>query len=349
MFSRSAGQLSWVVRRSLQTTGFFVKNVGRPATLSSPAQVNRPVQIALSSTQSHADSQQQAAPVLGIAEDVTNPDDGTSPQSTETPKPNPNRLYAAAEYRYIWPEFLPEPDLKRRHRIREKLERQDMLRRRKVIDIPEFYIGTIMAVKVSDRWAPGKSTRFLGICIERGGVGLRAWFTLRNVVEGEGVQIKYEMYNPTIQQIEIIRLEKRLDDHLTYLRDAPAEYSYFPQDMLPEYLPEGSPIPVNETKVPLKPPPWIHKWYYWDLRGVVKSTITDHLTVFKMRRIATTIRNGQQEGCNPWLKYDLMRSYRDTLNREEMTEIYEEVAPHIQTSKRKQRQKRQLARPVKKL
>lgn len=35
-----------------------------------------------------------------------------------------------AEYRYIYPEFLPDPKLEFRNSIREKLERLDMLNRR---------------------------------------------------------------------------------------------------------------------------------------------------------------------------------------------------------------------------
>lgn len=32
--------------------------------------------------------------------------------------------------RYVYPEFLPDPNMKFRHPIREKIERQDMLNRR---------------------------------------------------------------------------------------------------------------------------------------------------------------------------------------------------------------------------
>ncbi len=46
-------------------------------------------------------------------------------------------------FRYVYPEFLPDPNLKFRNRIREKLERLDMLHRRSHIDIPEFYVGKI--------------------------------------------------------------------------------------------------------------------------------------------------------------------------------------------------------------
>ena len=47
-------------------------------------------------------------------------------------------------YRFVYPEFLPDPKLIWRNRIREKLERIDMLKRRANIEIPEFYVGTLI-------------------------------------------------------------------------------------------------------------------------------------------------------------------------------------------------------------
>lgn len=44
-------------------------------------------------------------------------------------------------YRHVYPEFLPDPNIKFRNEIREKLERNDMIARRTQIDIPEFYVG----------------------------------------------------------------------------------------------------------------------------------------------------------------------------------------------------------------
>ena len=43
-----------------------------------------------------------------------------------------------------------------------------------------------MAATVADPHAPGKKNRFVGLCIQRGGHGLRAFFILRNVVDGQG-------------------------------------------------------------------------------------------------------------------------------------------------------------------
>lgn len=67
-----------------------------------------------------------------------------------------------SEYRFVYPEFLPDPKLEWRNPIREKLERMDMLNRRKHIDIPEFYVGSIMAVTYSEPYSAGKVSRFVG-------------------------------------------------------------------------------------------------------------------------------------------------------------------------------------------
>ena len=62
----------------------------------------------------------------------------------------------------------------------------------------------------------------------------------------------YEMYNPTVLKVEVIKLEKRVDDSLYYLRDAPAQYSTFPFDMEAIPHPPGAPIPVNDMKVRIR-------------------------------------------------------------------------------------------------
>jgi len=78
-----------------------------------------------------------------------------------------------------------------------------MLNRRVHIDIPEFYVGSILAVTCSDQHAAGKTSKFVGICIDRDRCGLRARFILRNVIDHQSVEIQYEMYDPTIQKVEV--------------------------------------------------------------------------------------------------------------------------------------------------
>ena len=78
-----------------------------------------------------------------------------------------------------------------------------MLRRRDKVEIPEFYVGSVIAVTIADpnTLSPNKLSRFLGIVIARGGSGLRAWCIVRNVVEGQGLEFLYNFYAPQIQKV----------------------------------------------------------------------------------------------------------------------------------------------------
>ncbi|CAG4960241.1 unnamed protein product [Colias eurytheme] len=247
----------------------------------------------------------------------------TSVETKRTPGRRPRSQNPVLEYRHVYPEFLPDPNPKWRNSLREKLERADMLNRRNQVDIPEFYVGSILAVTISDPHAQGKTNRFVGICIERKGCGLRAEFTLRNVVDHQGVEVRYDLYDPTIQSIQVLRLEKRLDDKLFYLRDALPEYSTFPFDMDPEIVPEGTPVPVNTVQVQLKPRPWLERWERQELKGV--SNIEEHLK--EKDRVRRELRK------TPWEKYDLMKQYRKTIPMEEQNEIWGEVYNQLQQMK----------------
>lgn len=217
-----------------------------------------------------------------------------------------------------------------------------MLKRRMHIDIPEFYVGTIMSVTSSNPHSSSKMTTFMGICIQRRGCGLRAEFTVRNVIDHLGTEICYQLYDPKIRKIEVIKLEKRLDSELLYLRDALPEYSTFPVDMEPEILPEGSPVPVNTTKVIMKPRPWCGRWERTDFEGIDR----EHL----MTLISDKMKMQIPKHKTPWEKYDLMKIYRNTIPEEEQKEIFAEVNSslhQVELTKRKEKRKRMFTRPVK--
>uniref|UniRef100_A0A0N4Z700 Large ribosomal subunit protein bL19m n=1 Tax=Parastrongyloides trichosuri TaxID=131310 RepID=A0A0N4Z700_PARTI len=237
------------------------------------------------------------------------------------------------EFPEIYPDFAKTPIMGRRNALREKLERLDMLNRRMNIDIPEFYVGSIVAVTTADANLTSKQRRFVGICIRREKEGLKHSFTLRNVVDGLGVEVMYELYNPSILKIETLKLEKRLDNDLSYLVDCLPEYSTFDFNLEPIAHPAGAPIPVNETKVELRPPPWTRRWELFDLKGVKDSW---NLTTpyFKRKLHKTKI--------NDWRKYDLIADYRENNNnlehelkvQEEMRN-FEKVQHKIGTTKKR--------------
>ncbi|XP_071801258.1 large ribosomal subunit protein bL19m-like [Asterias amurensis] len=183
--------------------------------------------------------------------------------------------YGEIRERFTSPELLPP--MGTRSKLLDYLERQDCYKRRKVIDIPEFYVGSIMAVTTADRYAKGKSNRFVGICTRRGGYGLGATFILRNVINDLGVEICFELYNPLIQKVEMLKLEKRLDSDLKYLQDALPEYSTIDPNMVPIKHPPGKPVPINDIKVKLKPRPWYKRWERAELQGVDFSNVKEEL------------------------------------------------------------------------
>uniref|UniRef100_A0A0K0G2N2 Large ribosomal subunit protein bL19m n=1 Tax=Strongyloides venezuelensis TaxID=75913 RepID=A0A0K0G2N2_STRVS len=221
------------------------------------------------------------------------------------------------EFPEIFPDFAKTPIMGRRNAVCEKLERADMLNRRMVLDIPEFYVGSILAVTTSDPNLASRRRRFVGICIRREKEGLKHSFTLRNVVDGIGVEIMYELYNPTIFKIETLKLEKRLDNDLSYLIDCPPEYSTVDFNLEPNAHPAGTPVPVNETKVKLRPPPWSRRWEIYSYKGI-EDTWTPSAPYSK--------RNMQKTKFNEWRKYDLIADYRiDNKNLEHEIAVEKEI------------------------
>ncbi|XP_037541443.1 39S ribosomal protein L19, mitochondrial [Nematolebias whitei] len=216
---------------------------------------------------------------------------------------------AESQRKFLSPEFIPPRQ--RTDPFKFYMERKDMIRRRKVLNIPEFYVGSILAVTMADRNASGKKNRFVGICIQRGGKGLGATFILRNILNGQGVEICFELYNPHVQNIEVLKLEKRLDDNLMYLRDALPEYSTVDPEMKPVPISLSGEVPVNKCKVLMRPKPWSKNWEW---------------TKFNIQGAHFNLTPRQKEKveklAQPWLEYDMLKEY-DTTQLEE--DIHKEV------------------------
>ncbi|XP_040016779.2 large ribosomal subunit protein bL19m [Gasterosteus aculeatus] len=218
--------------------------------------------------------------------------------------------------KFLSPEFVPPRQ--RTDPFKFAIERKDMIRRRKVLHIPEFYVGSILAVTMADPNASGKINRFVGICIQRGGKGLGATFVLRNIIDNQGVEICYEMYSPRIQKIDVLKLEKRLDDNLVYLRDALSEYSTVDPEMKPvPFSPTGE-VTVNKIRVRMRPKPWSKRWERpkFNIQGIrFDLALTPEQT------------EHAQKWAHPWLEYDMLREY-DTSNLEEriLREVQQEMS-----------------------
>uniref|UniRef100_A0A3B4ABX6 Large ribosomal subunit protein bL19m n=1 Tax=Periophthalmus magnuspinnatus TaxID=409849 RepID=A0A3B4ABX6_9GOBI len=222
---------------------------------------------------------------------------------------------ATSQRKFLSPEFIPPRQ--RTDPLKFSMERKDMIRRRKVLDIPEFYAGSILAVTMTDPNANGKVNRFVGICIQRGGKGLGATFVLRNIIDNQGVEICYELYNPRIQQVELLKLEKRLDDNLLYLRDALPEYSTVEPNMKPVPAPSTGEVPLNKMKVRMRPKPWSKRWERpkYNVQGIAFEQI-----------LSAEQLEHAQKWAQPWLQYDMLKEYDTSRIQEEiLTEVTREM------------------------
>ena len=108
---------------------------------------------------------------------------------------------------------------------------------------------------------------------------------VRNVVDHQGVELMFNLYAPTVRNVEVLRLEKRLDEELLYLRDADPKYSTFPMDMTPEILADGQEVPINDEVIPLTPPPWTRKWERYADRLHGYSFDMDELLAMRKKKL----------------------------------------------------------------
>ncbi len=86
--------------------------------------------------------------------------------------------------------------------------------------IPHFEIGD--TVDVHCRILEGEKERiqiYTGVVIARAGSGSRETFTVRRIVQGEGVERKFPVHSPKIGKIEVQRSGVAHRAKLYYLRD----------------------------------------------------------------------------------------------------------------------------------
>ncbi len=85
---------------------------------------------------------------------------------------------------------------------------------------PEYRIGD--TVDVHYRIKEGDKERvqiFTGTVISEKGSGIRGTFTVRRIVQGEGVERVFPIHSPRIQKVEIRRAGRVRRGKLYYLRD----------------------------------------------------------------------------------------------------------------------------------
>jgi large subunit ribosomal protein L19 len=87
-------------------------------------------------------------------------------------------------------------------------------------DLPDFAVGD--QVDVHQRILEGQKERiqvFSGTVISRRGDGMREMFTVRRIVQGEGVERIFPLHSPKIAKVDVKRTGRVRRAKLYYLRD----------------------------------------------------------------------------------------------------------------------------------
>jgi large subunit ribosomal protein L19 len=87
-------------------------------------------------------------------------------------------------------------------------------------ELPKFQIGD--TIDIHQRILEGQKERlqvFSGVVIARRGEGMREMFTVRRIVQGEGVERTFPLNSPKIAKIEVKRTGVVRRAKLYYLRD----------------------------------------------------------------------------------------------------------------------------------
>jgi len=99
-------------------------------------------------------------------------------------------------------------------------------------NIPHFQVGDTLDVGV--RIKEGGKERiqtFTGTCIARKGSGNRETFTVRRIVQGEGVERIFPLHSPNVQSIKVVRRGRVRRAKLNYLRNRTGRASRVQEDL----------------------------------------------------------------------------------------------------------------------
>jgi large subunit ribosomal protein L19 len=99
--------------------------------------------------------------------------------------------------------------------IIDTLEKEHMKK-----DIPQFSVGD--QVNVSVKITEGDKERiqlFSGVVIARSGGGFKETFTVRRIVQGEGVERMFPLHSPKLASIKVIKSGRIRRAKLYYMRE----------------------------------------------------------------------------------------------------------------------------------
>lgn len=100
--------------------------------------------------------------------------------------------------------------------------------------VTKFRVGDTLEVGVRIREAGKERIQvFTGTCISRKGSGNRETFSVRRIVQGEGVERLFPLHSPNVESIKVVRRGRVRRAKLHYLRQRKGRASRVREDLRP--------------------------------------------------------------------------------------------------------------------
>ena len=118
-------------------------------------------------------------------------------------------------------------------------------------DVPSFKIGD--TVRVSVRIVEGEKERvqiFAGTVIARRGSGISETFTVRRIVNNEGVERTFPIHSPRVAGVEVVRSGKVRRAKLYFLRDRVGKATRLKEIKRPTKKAQAEPEPEAPEEEP---------------------------------------------------------------------------------------------------
>ena len=112
-------------------------------------------------------------------------------------------------------------------------------------EVPQFTIGD--QVDVHQRILEGEKERtqvFSGVVISMRGEGMREMFSVRRIVQGEGVERTFPLHSPKIAKVEVKRTGIVRRAKLYYLRDRVGKATRLRERKVKVVVPSTAPAPA---------------------------------------------------------------------------------------------------------
>ncbi len=98
--------------------------------------------------------------------------------------------------------------------------------------VPPFRVGDTLDVGVRIRESGKERVQvFTGTCIARKGGGNRETFTVRRIVQGEGVERIFPLHSPNIERIKVVRRGRARRAKLHFLRQRTGRAARLREDL----------------------------------------------------------------------------------------------------------------------